>query len=84
MGSAGDSAASASAYADAYAVQYSERNLGKALVLYREIVRAFATAPEAGYARTQIRNIAHSVVPESELLEAQIRLALACLERAEL
>ena len=67
-------------YAAAYAAHYSERDLAKALRLYQRIMASHASAPEAGYSRTQVQNIVHAVVPEQELLDAQIELALARLE----
>jgi len=67
-------------YAAAYAAHYSERDLAKALRLYEKIMASHASAPEAGYSRTQVQNIVHAVVPEQELLDAQIELALARLE----
>jgi len=80
---AGDSNGSADVYARAYSAHYTEMDLGKALALYREILSAFAATREAEYARAQIRNIAHAVVPEPELLEAQIGLVLSRLAKDE-
>ena len=68
-------------YAAAYAAHYSERDLAMALQLYQEIMTAHASAREAGYSRTQIQNIVNVVVPEQELLGAQVELALARLGR---
>ena len=67
-------------YAAAYAAHYSERDLAKALRLYKKIMASHASAPEAGYSRTQVQNIVDAVVPEQELLDAQMKLALARLE----
>jgi hypothetical protein len=67
-------------YAAAYAAHYSERDLAMALRLYKKIMASHASAPEAGYSRTQVQNIVHAVVPEQELLDAQMELALAPLE----
>lgn len=66
-------------YAAAYAAHYSGRDLAMALQLYQEIMTAHASAREAGYSRTQIQNIVNVVVPEQELLGAQVELALARL-----
>jgi hypothetical protein len=41
-----------------------------------------ASAQEAGYSRAQIQNIVNTLVPAQELLDAQLELALARLERA--
>lgn len=77
------SESAAAAYAEAYTVHYTDRDLARAIELYAAIVTAFPAAGEAGYARSQIRNIAHSVVPEPDLLQCQVDLALARLRRAE-
>jgi capsule polysaccharide export protein KpsE/RkpR len=71
------------AYAAAHAAHYSDRNLAAALQLYRELIDSRPNTPEAGYSRTQIRNIVTAVVPAQELLNAQTELALAQLEREE-
>lgn len=68
-------------YASAYAAQYCERNLGMALRLYEKLMASHGSTPEAGYSRTQIQNIVKVVVPEPELLAAQMALALDRLER---
>jgi hypothetical protein len=70
----------ARAYAAAYAAQYSERDLAMALRLYKKLIASHVSAREAGYSRTQIQNIVHAVVPEEELLDAQMELAFARLE----
>ena len=64
-------------YAAAYAAHYTERNLPVALQLYRNVLAAHPGDPEAGYSRTQIQNIIHAVVPQQELLEAHIHMAVA-------
>ena len=83
IGSARDSDGSAEIYARAYSAHYAEHDLSKALALYRDILRGFGAAREAEYARAQIRNIAHAIVPEADLLEAQIQLAISRLENGE-
>jgi hypothetical protein len=70
-------------YAAAHATHYSERNLAAALQLYRELMASRPNAPEAGYSRAQIHNIVNAVVPAQELLDSQIVLALARLERRQ-
>ena len=72
----------ARAYAVAYAAHYSERDLAKALQLYTDLIASHASAQEAGYSRAQIQNIVRTLVPAQELLDAQLELALARLERA--
>ena len=67
-------------YATAYAAHYSKRDLALALRLYRNLISSDASTPEAGYSRTQIQNIAKMLVPPQDLLDAQLELALACLQ----
>ena len=71
----------ARAYAVAYAAHYSERDLAKALQLYKNLIASHASVQEAGYSRTQIQNIVNTLVPAQELLDAHMELALARLER---
>jgi hypothetical protein len=72
----------ARAYAVAYAAHYSERDLAKALQLYKDLIASHASAQEAVYSRVQIQNIVNTLVPAQELLDAQLELARARLERA--
>ena len=74
---------SGQSYATAHHAHYSERNLGAALRLYTDLIASRPNAPEAGYSRVQIQNIVNAVVPKQELLDAQVRLALASLEGRE-
>jgi hypothetical protein len=67
-------------YAAAYAAQYSQRDLAMALQLYERLIASHSGAREAGYARSQVRNIVDAIVPEQDVLDAQIVLALAYLE----
>ena len=67
-------------YAVAYAAQFTKKDLREALDLHRGVMAAHPDTPEAGYSRTQILNIAQSVVPKQELLDAQAVLALAHFE----
>ena len=62
-------------YAAAYSAQYTEKDLRRALPLYRSLVTEHPDTPEAGYAQTQLYTIVKSVVPAQALLEAQIELA---------
>ena len=64
-------------YAEAYAVHYTGRDLPVALELYRKVMASHPDAQEAGYSRAQVQNIVNAVVPEQELLDAQIELANA-------
>jgi hypothetical protein len=72
----GDGSSESRDYAAAYAAHYSDRDLVAALGLYQEIVAVYPDAREAGYSRTQIVNIVGSVVPQADLLDAQLALAL--------
>jgi len=67
-------------YAEAHATHYKERNLLGALRSYGRVIASYPSAPEAGHSRTQILNIANSVVPAEELLSAQTELALRHLQ----
>ena len=60
----------------------SERDWITALQLYRTVIASHTSAREAAYSRTQIRNIVNTLVFAQELLNAQVNLALARLERA--
>jgi len=54
--------------------------LATALQLYKKPMASHASAPEAGYSRTQIQDIDKLVVPEQELLDTQMELARVRLE----
>jgi len=67
-------------YAEAHAMHYTTKNLHTALDLYKGLMAAHPDTKEAEYSRTQIQNIVKNVVPKQKLLDAQVELALACLE----
>lgn len=67
-------------YGAAHAAHHLASDLSLALRLYRELLTLHPNTREAGYSQTQVRNIANTVVPEEEMLETQIKLALAHLE----
>jgi len=67
-------------YAVAYALQYTTRDLRRALTRYRRVMAAYPGTPEAEYSRMQITNIATSVVPKQEVLDALVKLTLAHFE----
>lgn len=67
-------------YAAAYTAQYKERNLRVALQLYLNVIASHPGDSEAVYSRMQIQNIINAVVPQKELLDAQVELAVAHLE----
>lgn len=64
-------------YAAAHAAHYETKDLREALELYRSILAAHPDSQEAGYSRSQIQNIIQEVVPERELLEAEVGMARA-------
>jgi len=64
-------------YAAAYAAHYTKHDLPTALQLYRDVMASHPDDPEAGYSRMQIQNIVNTVVPQQELLDAQIELAVS-------
>ena len=63
-------------YAAAYAGHYTDRDLPKALQLYLKVISAHPGTKEAGYARSQAQNIINATVPDQELLDAQVKLAV--------
>jgi hypothetical protein len=64
---------------NAHASHYAERDYPAALRSYDQLIALHPGAPEAEYARTQMRNIAKSVIPAKELLAAELELVLRCL-----
>ena len=63
-------------YAAAHTVHYEAKDLREALLLYKGVLAAHPDTQEAGYARSQIQNIIKEVIPERELLEAQMDRAM--------
>ena len=63
-------------YAAAYAAHYTDHDLPTALQLYLKVISAHANTTEAGYARSQAQNIINATVPDQELLDAQVKLAV--------
>jgi len=70
-------------YAAAHAAHYATKDLYEALQLYKRVMAAYPNTREAQYSQTQIYNIVKSVVPEQDLLAAQVELTLARLEHEE-
>jgi len=66
-------------YEAAHEMHYTEKNLREAIALYQGIVAAHPDSGEAGYARSQIHNIVQGAVSVEELVDAQVKLALAHL-----
>jgi len=63
-------------YASAYAAHYTDHDLPTALQLYLKVVSSHPGTKEAGYARAQAQNIINATVPDQELLDAQVELAV--------
>ena len=68
-------------YEAAHVAHYQIKDLHEAVGLYKGIMAAHPDTPEAGYSRTQIQNIAKSVVPKQELLDAEMALVLTHLDQ---
>ena len=66
-------------YAVAHAAHYKTKDLHEALGLYEGVMAAHPDSHEAEYSRTQIQNIAKSVVPKQELLDAEMAMTRAHL-----
>jgi hypothetical protein len=64
-------------YASAHHGHYKTKDLADALGRYRAVMSAHPEALEAGYSRAQILNIVGAVVPQQELFDAHLVLALA-------
>ena len=64
-------------YAAAYAAHYTGRDLPTSLQLYLKVMSSHPGTKESGYARAQAQNIINATVPDQELLDAQVALAVA-------
>jgi hypothetical protein len=62
-------------YAAAHNMHYKDKDLNAALDLYQGVMAVHPDTPEAGYSQSQIQNIAKSVVPKQELLDAEVAMA---------
>ena len=69
-------------YVAAYAAHYTEHDLPSAMRLYKQVMAAHPSDPEAEYSREQIQNIVNAVVPKQELLDVQMDLALTYFEHS--
>ncbi|MBU2552631.1 MAG: hypothetical protein KKB20_29730 [Proteobacteria bacterium] len=67
-------------YEAAHTAHYKKKDLSEALDLYMGVMAAHPDTPEAEYSRTQIQNIAKSVVPKQELVDAERGLIIAHLK----
>lgn len=81
MASSSEVAKASQAYDAAYALHYTEDNLLEALIGYRELITCYPDTPQARNSRTQLGNIARQVIPDEALMDAQVDLARAALER---
>jgi hypothetical protein len=68
-------------YTAAYAAHYTGRDLPLALRLYKTLMAAHPSTREADYSRMQVQNIVNAVVPNQELLDAQMELVRVHFER---
>ena len=66
-------------YLAAHAAHYETEDLRQALELCKGVLAARPDSQEAGHSRSQIQNIIKEVVPERELFEAQVGIAMAHL-----
>ena len=66
-------------YAAAHEAHYATKDLTEAIGLYKGILAEYPDTQEAEYSRTQIHNIAKSVVPDSEILATETEMTLAHL-----
>ena len=63
-------------YAIAHAAHYKTKDLHEAFNLYRGVMDGRPDTREAEYSRSQINNIAKSVISRQALLDAEINLVL--------
>lgn len=70
-------------YLAAHAAHYKSKDLRAALELYQRLLAQYPDTQEAGYSRSQIDNIVRAVVPKQTLLETEVHLALAHLDRGK-
>lgn len=68
-------------YEAAHAAHYIAKDLPLAMELYQGVLTSHPNSREADFSRTQVRNVARSVVPKQELLDADIALVLAHLAK---
>jgi hypothetical protein len=66
-------------YAAAHEAHYATKDLHEALELYKGVMAVHPDTQEAEYSRTQMHNIVKSVIPEQELLAANVDMTLARL-----
>jgi hypothetical protein len=82
MNDKGALAETARDYAAAHAAHHSRPDLAGALHLYTRLIASHESAPESRYSVSQVQKIVKSVVPAQELMEAEVGLALTCLEQS--
>jgi hypothetical protein len=64
-------------------MHYSQRDLLGALTGYDEVIEQHPTSPEADYSRSQMHNIARSVIPAAALLASQVEIARRHLQQVD-
>ena len=62
-------------YASAYETHYTTKDIHKAFTLYEDIIAAHPDSKEAGYSKSQVRNIVNAVVPKKEIMDSLMELA---------
>lgn len=70
-------------YATALDTHYTIKDLRGALKLYQSVIACHPESSEAGYSRTQIQNIANTVVPKSEAFDTTVAMVIAHLDQGE-
>ena len=70
-------------YKAAHEAHYKTKDLRKAIELYTGVMAEYPDTREAKYSRTQIQNIAKSVVPNQELVDAERGLIYSHLDPEE-
>ena len=71
-------------YEAAHEAHYVAKDLGLAMELYQGVLTSHPNSREADFSRTQVRNIANSIVPKKELMDGEITLVLAHLANMKL
>ena len=75
--------ASGQQYTAAHEAQYKEKDLAHAVTLYAALITEYPDSPEAKYSRSQVHNIARSVVPEHVLIDSHLGLIASHLKTQE-
>ena len=70
-------------YSAVYTMQYTTKDLCKALELYKTVVVKHPNTKEARYAKSQIQTIVNASLPTEECLTVQMDLAAARFDDVE-